>query len=370
MRSCWNTIVVVGGLLCAACAPISKLPALPTADVEAERRKQEIDQIRDYFAALGRLSNVAFRLRVANRADCKEWAWAQIGLYAGTVPSLPRKFRSFSHEALSLSWTQATALTVAETSPAALAGIQPGDQLLTFNNEPVPRSDTAGWIGGFVRHNGVKPIRIMIRRDGTDKVINVTPIVACAIPIELKSDSTPNAITDDDGILVHTSMLRIARTDPELALVIGHEMAHANLGHLRKQRTNMIIGWTGGAVIDAAVTLSGIPTNGLFSRQLARAGARAYSISFEREADYVGAYYAARAGYDLAGATDVWRTFALEEPANLRIATDHPVTPVRFVQLKQVVAEISYKKEHGLPLTPELRTTQADDATPSDEVSH
>ncbi|MGC1571352.1 MAG: M48 family metalloprotease, partial [Pseudolabrys sp.] len=83
--------------------------------------------------------------------------------------------------------------------------------------------------------------------------------------------------------------------DAQLALVIGHELAHANLGHLEKQRANKILGWAGGAAIDAGMLLAGIPTGGAFVRELGRAGERAFSVGFEREADYVGAYYAARA---------------------------------------------------------------------------
>jgi beta-barrel assembly-enhancing protease len=94
--------------------PISKLPPLASEEVEAERRKQQVDHIRDYFDQRRRLNNVAFRIRTANHRDCKNRS-AQIGLEAGTVPSLPRKFRSFSHEALSVSWTRATVLSVAET---------------------------------------------------------------------------------------------------------------------------------------------------------------------------------------------------------------------------------------------------------------
>lgn len=352
--------LIAGGLLCAACGPISKLPPLPSEQVEAEQRKQQIDQIRDYFAQLSRLHNVAFRLRVANRDDCKDWAWAQIGLDAGTVTSLPRKYRSFTHEALSISWTQATVLSIADTSPADAAGIKPGDHLLTFNNEPVPRSETAKWIGGFVRNNGERPIQILVRRDGVDEMHKVTPVKACAIPIELRSESSPNAFATKSGIVIHSSILRMARTDAQLALVVGHELAHANLGHLDKQQVNQIFGWASGAVIDAGLMLGGISTGGAFTREFTRAGQRAFSVSFEREADYVGAYYAARAGYNLSGAEEFWRALSMEDPDSIRIAVTHPITPVRFVQMQKVAAEIADKQRRNVPLIAELKATQAD----------
>jgi hypothetical protein len=150
----WRSLfLVASSLLCVSCGPISKLPPLASEEVEAERRKQQVDHTRDYFTQRGRLNNVALRIRAANHRDCKNRS-AQIGLDAGTVPSLPRKFRSYSHEALSVSWTRATVLSVAETSPAAAGGIKPGDQLMTFNNEAVPGSETVEWISRFVRDNG------------------------------------------------------------------------------------------------------------------------------------------------------------------------------------------------------------------------
>jgi Zn-dependent protease with chaperone function len=355
-----RAFLVASAWLCAGCGPIAKLPPLPSAEIEAELRKEQIDQIRDYFAQLSRLNNVSFRVRLANRNDCKARVSAQIGLDVGTVASLPRKYRSFSHEALSVSWTQATVLSVAETSPAAAAGIKPGDHLLTFNNEPVPHSRTAAWIGAFVRENGEQPIQVLVRRDGVDEVHTVVPVKACAIPIALKADSDVNAFTTNNQIVVHTSILRLARTDSQLALVVGHELAHSNLGHLDKQRTNFILGWAGGTAIDAGIMIGGISTGGAFNRAFSRAGASAFNVAFEREADYVGAYYAARAGYELAGAEEFWRLLSLENPDNLRIASDHPVTPVRFVQMQKVAAEIADKQRRGLPLNPELKSIEAD----------
>ena len=347
-------------LVCAACAPVSKLPPLPTGEIEAEQRKQQIAQLRNYLGQISRLDSVAFQLRTANRDDCKDRAWAQIGLIAGTVQSLPHKFRSFSHEALSVDWTHATVLSVADNSPAAVAGIKSGDQLLTFNNEPVPSRGTAGWIGGYVRSNGQRPVEVLIRRDGADDMRTVVPVIGCAIPIELEVDPSVNAFTTDDRIVVSSSILRAARTDAQLALVIGHELAHANLGHLNKQRANATIGWLSGAAADAGIMLGGMSTHGAFSKVLTQTGARAFSVAFEREADYVGAYYAARAGYDLAGSEEIWRTLSMEDPDSIRVATDHPITPVRFVQMQKVVDEIETKKRHNMPLDPERRFIRTD----------
>ena len=117
-----------------------------------------------------------------------------------------------------MSWTRATVLSAAETSPAAAAGIKAGDHLLTFNNEAVPHTETAGWINRFVGNNGERPIRVLVRRDGVDEVRTVTPVMACAIPVELISDSSPNAFTTGDRIVIHTSIMRIARTMHSLRL--------------------------------------------------------------------------------------------------------------------------------------------------------
>lgn len=78
--------------------------------------------------------------------------------------------------------------------------------------------------------------------------------------------------------------------DAQLALVVGHELAHANLDHLNKRRANAVIGWIGGVAADAGIMLGGMSTYGALSRVLTQAGARAFSVAFEREADYVGAY--------------------------------------------------------------------------------
>ena len=326
--------------------------------------------MRDYYAQLHRLDTVAFRIRTANRADCKEWVAGQIGLLAHTPASLPRKYRSFSAEALGLHWVRATVVSVVEGSPAAAAGIVTGDELMTFNNEPVPVTGTPRWIGGFLHDNGERPVAVTFRRNGIDKTVTVTPTIGCAIPINLQTASEINAFTDFKKIVIHSSFLRIAATDAQLASIVGHELAHVNMGHYQKKSQNTLVAKMGGAMIDGGFLLGGIYTGRAFTDYIGVFGARAFSVEFEREADYVGAYYAVRAGYDLNGVEEVWRAVSLERPEDIRTATTHPTSPVRFLQMRKVAEEIADKQRRKQPLVPEIKLSEIEAAPATREDIH
>ncbi len=357
--------------LCAACAgPSANFPALPADDVAAERRRQEIAQLRDYYAQLHRLDTVAFRIRTANRADCKQWVAGQIGLLVVTPQSLPRKYRSFSAEALNLTWVRPTVVSVVEGSPAAAAGIVTGDELMTFNNEPVPVTATPRWIGGLLHSNGERPVQVTLKRDGVDKTLEVKPVIGCAIPVNLEINAEANAATDYKKIVIQSGMLRIARTDAELAVIVGHELAHVNMGHYQKKQQNAVLGALGGVLVDGGFALATMNTGGSFTRHFYQAGAMAFSVAFEREADYVGAYYAARAGYDIAGTESVWSAMAMENPNSIRTATTHPTSPVRFLQMRKVAEEIADKKRRNLPLVPEMKLIEVDAGPATREDIH
>ena len=348
-------LVVACAWQCAGCAiPVMKLPDLSADAVEAEHRKQQIAEMRTYYAQLARVDAVAFRLRVANVQFCEN-AGAQAGMYVATVQSLPRKYRSYANEALNLSWVHPTVISVVPGSPAAYAGIKVGDQVQFLDDDPVPPTATGGFVAAYIRSRGEQPIRVALRRDGADQAIMIKPVMACAIPIDYVTDDNANASTTGDKILVSSAIVTLADTDAQLALVIGHEMAHANLGHPRKKGVNMVLGMVGGGAVDVGFAVGGIYTNGTFTRHLGEAGLLAYSQEFEREADYVGAYYAARAGYEIAGAEEFWRKMGLTHPDSIRFARTHPTAPTRFVQMREVAAEIADKKRRHLPLVPDLK---------------
>jgi predicted Zn-dependent protease len=200
----------------------------------------------------------------------------------------------------------------------------------------------------------------MVRRAGVDTLRTVHPVMACAIPVKLVIDGAANAYTDYKKIVIQSGVLRLARKDADLAVIIGHELAHVTMGHYGKKLQNAIAGELGGAVIDGGLLLGGIYSGRTFSKHFARAGANAFSVEFEREADYVGAYYAARAGYDIADSEKVWRAMSLESPNSIQAARSHPTSPARFVQMQKTIAEIADKKHRHLPLVPDVKVVQVD----------
>jgi predicted Zn-dependent protease len=135
-------------------------------------------------------------------------------------------------------------------------------------------------------------------------------------------------------------------------------MAHVFMGHHQKKQFNTALGTIGGTLVDGGLLLAGMSTGGEFGKQFGKAGAAAYSPAFESEADYVGAYYATRAGYDVAGAEEIWFAMGVNHPEGIRFTASHPATPIRFVQMKKVAEEIADKKRRGLPLVPELRSIE------------
>jgi predicted Zn-dependent protease len=136
--------------------------------------------------------------------------------------------------------------------------------------------------------------------------------------VRLVSDYGINAFADGEEISVTTGMLRFVNNDDELALVIGHELAHNVLGHPdyeRGRKDNPILhGMTEGALLDATLATAG--TYGRRGRALTGIGGNTGKLAFfqvfEREANDLGLYFVQRAGFDPSQAVDLWRRMGMK----------------------------------------------------------
>jgi len=351
-------------LLCAACAgPVAQLPGVSPDEVSAEKRRQEIVQFQTIAAQSTRVGNVAHRLMVANRSDCENAVAPRLGWQAFSRMDLDPPAREIAAEALQLDAQRPTIVTLVESGPAARAGLSPGDVLTAINGEPIPSSKSSNWVAERVHRNGSAPLRVEFLRRGVPQTRSVEPEMGCAIPVFLTTNQGTNALTDGKRIVVYSGVLRLAQSDAELAAVVAHEFAHVTMRHIQKGERNRVAGMLGGFIGGLAMDFKAgfdaglrgeLPGEAKNTREIMQG--KAFAMDFEREADYVGLYYVARAGYDIAGAERIWRALAQENPRQIFYSGLHPTTPERVILLQKTAQEIAEKKRHNQPLVPETRS--------------
>ena len=82
-------------------------------------------------------------------------------------------------------------------------------------------------------------------------------------------------------------------------------------------------------------------------------GARSYSQTYELEADTLGAYIAARAGYDPVRGAAIFERPALANPGGPPILATHPGSAQRQASVAAVAAEIRRQQALGLVPRPD-----------------
>jgi predicted Zn-dependent protease len=118
-------------------------------------------------------------------------------------------------------------------------------------------------------------------------------------------------------------------TDDEVAMIMGHEMAHALREHARERMGKTMA--TRGA-IELGAAIFGLGNGG---RYLAGMGGQLLTLKFgredESEADLVGIELAARAGYDPHAGVTLWQKMATaSKNAPPQFISTHPSGPTRI----------------------------------------
>jgi predicted Zn-dependent protease len=140
---------------------------------------------------------------------------------------------------------------------------------------------------------------------------------------------------------VFSGLFKIASTDDQLASVIAHEIAHVTAKHVHEKLSQELAVNTVGTVGVIGLGVSGAP--GITTAALSQAyglstgvGALAFDRAKEKEADYIGLMYMARAGYDPQAAISVLEALEAEsanDPVQPAILSTHPTHPERIIQL-------------------------------------
>lgn len=342
LRICFGLCVVA---LC-ACAPQASVPHVGEASADVEAKYQQTLVLRDSVEKIDRLSRVSWRILSSNVELCGDTVERGLGLSFLELDDYDKDKRELVREVLGLSW-RPTVFQVPPGSPGELAGLKRGDVVqFVAGVKPENKSQARKLLEQAVDKGGDVPIEV--ERAGKHLAVVLKPVQLCAYPVVLDRSQVVNAYADGEKIIVTMGMMKFVKSDDELAGVLGHELAHNTRKHIRDKQVNSTLGRL---LIDLPVAVfTGVNPN--LGWQLGRS---LYSQEYEFEADYVGLYHTARAGYDTRTVAEFWRRMALDNPKGITIGTTHPSSSKRFVALDAGGAEIAGKRQAGQPLRPDMK---------------
>lgn len=163
--------------------------------------------------------------------------------------------------------------------------------------------------------------------------------------IAVIADDTPNAFALPGGrIGFHSGMLRFATSDDDLAVILGHEVAHVVCRHGNERVSQALLASLGAVALDQSMRDKSATRR---QEALALYGAAAslgiilpYSRDHESEADHLGLLYMARAGYRPAAAVAFWRRLSQQGgPRPPEFLSTHPSDTTRVARLQALLPE-------------------------------
>lgn len=168
-------------------------------------------------------------------------------------------------------------------------------------------------------------------------------------------------------IVVYTGLLPVTKDETALAIVLGHEIAHAVAKHsaeqMSKQYRQQVATSIGGAVLNQVSAGAGDVASNIASTAFSFANAK-YSRANESEADHMGLIFAAMAGYDPNEAVTFWTRMANANSGSQQAGlqswlSDHPSDEKRVRDIKGWLPEaLKYYHPSTTKTTTKTTTTK------------
>lgn len=144
-------------------------------------------------------------------------------------------------------------------------------------------------------------------------------------------------------IVVYTGLLAVTQNDASLAVVMGHEIAHALAKHGSERMSQGLLQQLGGVALSTAIANKPAQTQNLFNSAYGIGTNVGLMLPFSRknelEADRYGLMFSALAGYDPREAISFWQRMAkassgAKQPEFL---STHPADETRIAELNKIM---------------------------------
>jgi predicted Zn-dependent protease len=146
-------------------------------------------------------------------------------------------------------------------------------------------------------------------------------------------------------VVVYTGILPVTQNEAGLAVVMGHEIAHAIAEHGNERMSQALVQQLGGVALSVALKDEPETTRGLF---LAAYGVGTtvgvmlpFSRTQESEADHLGLIFMAMAGYDPHAAPEFWKRMAASKQGGSppEFLSTHPSDQTRINDITAWIPE-------------------------------
>jgi len=145
-------------------------------------------------------------------------------------------------------------------------------------------------------------------------------------------------------VVVYTGILPVTQDEQSLAVVMGHEIAHAIARHGNERMSQGLALQLGGVVISVAMSEKPALTQNIFLQSYgigSQLGILAYSRNHETEADKLGLIFMAMAGYNPESAIGFWERMSAAGggQAPPELLSTHPSDETRISTLKDFMPQ-------------------------------
>lgn len=319
------------------------MPILPlslmfmlSASFDPSDKVEVLEQLRHEDV---RVATVAYRLATGSSAICpRRSSWT--GLLVHDLAQYAVSYRTEARTVLGLSDGPAVEAVIAD-SPAAAAGVRAGDQIVAIAGVATARppatpsvsyAPLAQTLAMLDRAAETGRLVLRLRRGPDELTTTVIPRPGCASSVQLDTNGGVNAAADGDMISVTARAAQLLASPSELAVLVSHEMAHNILRHRDR-----------------------LERQGARPGVLAELGIGAAAIRrTEEEADTLGLYLMARAGFDVEIAAQVWQRLGQRAAHGLFTGPTHPGWRTRAAQARATAARIKAAQARGDALVPPM----------------
>lgn len=164
----------------------------------------------------------------------------------------------------------------------------------------------------------------------------------------LVNDPTVNAWCMPGGkICFYTGILELTQDENGLAVVMGHEVAHAIARHGNERMSKALMTQMGGVALNVAMSNKALETQRLFNQAYGLGtglSGLAFSRKNELESDKLGLVFMQLAGYDASKAPEFWKRMAAHGEQPPEFLSTHPSDERRVEEIQKFLKSDKFKK--------------------------